>query len=102
MSDNYPSDYPRSRKEAIAALRTVRDEDIDFSDIPATTDEELKRFRRGGDYVREVGRRNLAALTRIMCGKGGSDSAAAEALIAHTPSSRPPEDVPAEYGNVSI
>ena len=48
MSGNYPSDYPRSRKEAIAALRTVRDEDIDFSDMPATTDEELKRFRRGG------------------------------------------------------
>ena len=74
-------------KDEIRRLQEMRDGDIDFSDIPETTDEDLKRFRRGRDIgldFREIGRHNLETLARMMCSEEGSDIAiaAAEALIA--------------------
>ena len=64
MSGNYPSDYPRSREEAIAALRTVRDEDIDFSEIPETTD--FSDWKPVGEKFKEAAQRNLAVLNEKM------------------------------------
>lgn len=98
-------------KDEIQRLQEMKDEDIDYSDIPKMTDAELKSFRRGRDIgldFREVGRRNLETLARIVCDEEkGSDIAvaAAEALIARTlPQShpQPQEDTPTEYGEVSI
>ena len=60
MSGNYPSDYPRSREEAIAALRTVRDEDIDFSEIPETTN--FLNWEPVGEKFKKAAERNLTAL----------------------------------------
>ena len=34
------------QKAELEALRNMRDEDIDFSDIPELTDEQLKQFKR--------------------------------------------------------
>ena len=64
MSDNYPSDYPRSRAKAIAALRTVRDEDIDFSEIPETTN--FSNWTPVGEKFKKAAERNLAALNERM------------------------------------
>ena len=98
-------------KDEIQRLQEMKDEDIDYSDIPKMTDAELKRFRRGRDIgldFREVGRRNLETLARIVCDKEkGSDLAiaATEALIARTlPRSQPQpqEDALTECGEVSI
>ena len=33
-------------KEQIKVLKEMRDEDIDYSDIPELTEEQLKKFRR--------------------------------------------------------
>ena len=60
MSDNYPSDYPRSRAKAIAALRTVRDEDIDFSEVPETTN--FSNWKPVGEKFKKAAERNLAVL----------------------------------------
>ena len=58
MSGNYPSDYPHSREEAIAALRTVRDEDIDFSEIPETTN--FSNWKPVGEkFKKEIGRAHV-------------------------------------------
>ncbi|MBQ7220132.1 MAG: hypothetical protein IJS28_04045 [Synergistaceae bacterium] len=38
MNVFYPDDYPKTREEAIQALRSVREEDIDYSDIPPLSD----------------------------------------------------------------
>ena len=64
MSGNYPSDYPRSRAEAIAALRMVRDEDIDFSEIPETTN--FSDWTPVGEKFKKAAERNLAALNERM------------------------------------
>lgn len=45
MSVVYPSDYPKTIHEAIEAARSVNEEDVDYSDIPEPTDEELEQFR---------------------------------------------------------
>ena len=34
----YPDDYPKTREEAIKALASIREEDIDYSDIPPLSD----------------------------------------------------------------
>lgn len=60
MSGNYPSDYPRSREEAIAALSTVRDEDIDFSEIPETTN--FSNWMPVGEKFKKAAERNLTVL----------------------------------------
>ena len=98
-------------KDEIQRLQEMKDEDIDYSDIPKMTDAELKRFRRGRDIgldFREVGRRNLETLARIVCDKEkGSDLAiaATEALIARAlprAHPQPQEDALAECGEVSV
>ena len=38
MSTIYPDDYPKTREEALKAIRDVKDEDIDYSDIPPLSD----------------------------------------------------------------
>ena len=38
MSTIYPDDYPKTREEALKAVRDVKDEDIDYSDIPPLSD----------------------------------------------------------------
>ena len=60
MSGNYPSDYPHSREEAIAALRTVRDEDIDFSEVPETTN--FSNWKPVGEKFKKAAERNLVVL----------------------------------------
>ena len=77
-------------KDEVQRLQEMTDEDIDYSDIPELTDEELKRFRRGRDIgldFHDVGRRNLETLARIVCDeeKGGDLAiAAVEALAARS------------------
>ncbi len=38
MSEVYPDDYPPTLEEELRALRSVREEDIDYSDIPPLSD----------------------------------------------------------------
>ena len=38
MSMVYPDDYPKTREEALKILASIRDEDIDYSDIPPLSD----------------------------------------------------------------
>lgn len=64
MSGIYPDDYPRSREKALAALRAVQDEDIDFSDIPEVTD--FSHWKPVGDRFRKAAERNLAVLNERM------------------------------------
>lgn len=66
MSVVYPDDYPKTRKEALRALASVRDEDIDYSDIPEQTDEELAMFRPVGDRFIKKAQRNLAYLNMLI------------------------------------
>ena len=37
MAWNYPEGYPQNREEAIALMMTIKEEDIDLSDIPEIT-----------------------------------------------------------------
>ena len=54
-------------KDEIKRLQEMKDEDIDYSDIPELTDEELKSFRPARDYLKDIARRNRAALARMIC-----------------------------------
>ncbi len=38
MSLEHPGEYPPTREEEFEALRAIRDEDIDYSDIPPLSD----------------------------------------------------------------
>ena len=58
MSVIYPYDYPLTDDEALEAAMEVRDEDIDFSDIPEATPEDLARAVPVGDMFKEIGRQN--------------------------------------------
>ena len=72
-------------KDESKRLQDMTDEDIDYSDIPELTDEELERFRPARDYLKDIARRNRAAMARIICDEEeGRDLAiaAAEALAA--------------------
>ena len=74
-------------KDEIRRLREMHDEDIDLSDIPELTDEELARARPAREYLKDIARRNRAVLARMICDEEeGSDIAvaAAEALVART------------------
>ncbi len=51
MSKNYPDDYPKTMFEALKAVQDIRDEDIDYSDIPPI----------GHKFI-EMARRNLARM----------------------------------------
>lgn len=66
MSVVYPDDYPKTRAEALRALASVREEDIDYSDIPELTDEELAQFKPVGDRYRKMAERNLAYLNMVI------------------------------------
>ena len=51
MKMEYPSDYPRTRRErmkALLALKDLRAEDIDCSDMPELTEENFARGTRVG------------------------------------------------------
>ena len=62
MSVVYPDDYPKTREEAIAALRSVREEDIDYSDIPPLSDNVI--ITPIGWKFAEVRRRNREIMER--------------------------------------
>ncbi len=69
MSVEYPSDYPRTRRErmkALLALKDLRDEDIDCSDMPELTEEDFARGTRVGDRFIKMGERNLAILNVLL------------------------------------
>lgn len=66
MSAVYPDDYPKTRSEALRALASVREEDIDYSDIPELTDEQLAQFRPVGDKFRKMAERNIIYLNKII------------------------------------
>ena len=66
MSVIYPDDYPKTDDEALEAAMQVRDEDIDFSDIPEATPEDLARAVPVGDMFKEMGRRNLAFINKLL------------------------------------
>ena len=57
MKMEYPSDYPKTREEALRAVMSVRDEDIDLSDMPET---DFSQATRVGDRFWKMGERNLA------------------------------------------
>ena len=62
MSAVYPDDYPKTREEALRALASVRDEDIDYSDIPLIGDNVIVT-PIGRKFI-EMGRRNLERMSR--------------------------------------
>ena len=65
MSVEFLGEYPRTRRErrkALLALKDLRDEDIDCSDMPELTEEDFARGTRVGDRFRKMGQRNLAIL----------------------------------------
>ena len=66
MSAVYPDDYPKTRSEVLRALASVREEDIDYSDIPELTDEQLAQFRPVGDKFRKMAERNIIYLNKII------------------------------------
>ena len=57
MKMEYPSDYPKTREEAVRAVLSIRDEDIDLSDMPET---DFSQAARVGDRFWKMGERNLA------------------------------------------
>ena len=57
MKMEYPSDYPKTREEAVRAVMSIRDEDIDLSDMPET---DFSQATRVGDRFWKMGERNLA------------------------------------------
>ena len=60
MSVIYPDDYPKTREEALKAVRDIRDEDIDYSDIPPIGDNVI--VTPIGWKFAEMRRRNLARM----------------------------------------
>ena len=57
MRLEYPGDYPKNREEAVIAALSIRDEDIDLSDMPET---DFSQAERVGDRFWKMGERNLA------------------------------------------
>ena len=58
------------------ALLAIRDEDIDYSDIPPLREEDLARATRVGDRFIKMGQKNLAILNAMLAER---ERAAAEA-----------------------
>ena len=50
---------PSLTKEQLAELQELKEREIDYSDIPKTTDEELKKFKPA--RLREKNRKNIAS-----------------------------------------
>lgn len=65
MAWDYPKGYPQNREEAVALMMTIREEDIDLSDIPEITIPEGAIIQRAGDKFRKVGERNLAQINKM-------------------------------------
>ena len=59
---NDENNYPPSREEALLAAMSVREEEIDCSDIPEISDN--AEVRPAAKRFRETARRNLAVLNR--------------------------------------
>ena len=57
MSAVYPDDYPKTMFDALNALASIRDEDIDYSDIPPLSDNVVVT-PIGWKFI-EMGKRNL-------------------------------------------
>ena len=66
MNVVYPDDYPKTLGDAIRAAKSVKEEDIDYSDIPKLTDEQLAQFRPVGDRFRKMAERNMIYLNKII------------------------------------
>ena len=60
MSKDYPDDYPKTMFEALKAVQDIRDEDIDYSDIPPIGDNVI--VTPIGHKFIEMARRNLARM----------------------------------------
>ena len=60
MSRDYPDDYPKTMFEALKAMQDIRDEDIDYSDIPPIGDNVI--VTPIGHKFIEMARRNLARM----------------------------------------
>lgn len=50
---------PPLTKEQLAELKALKDREIDYSDIPKTTEEELKKFRPA--RLREKNKKTIAS-----------------------------------------
>ena len=55
--NNFPDYPPGSREERMRILMSIRDEDIDLSDMPET---DFSQAERVGDRFWKMGERNLA------------------------------------------
>ncbi len=66
MNKVYADDYPRTLGEAIQAAKSVKDEDIDYSDIPELTDEELAQFQPVGDRFRKMAQKNMEFINSLL------------------------------------
>ncbi|MBQ3695119.1 MAG: hypothetical protein IJR43_10435 [Synergistaceae bacterium] len=66
MAWNYPKGYPQDREEAIELMKTIREEDIDCSDIPEITIPKGMPVPRLGDKFRDMQRRNLEVLNKLL------------------------------------
>ena len=62
MSVIYPDDYPPTLEEELRALASIRDEDIDYSDIPPLSDNVI--ITPIGWKFPEVRRRNREIMER--------------------------------------
>ena len=66
MSKVCTDDYPQTIGEAIQAAKSVRDEDIDYSDIPELTDDELAQFKPVGDRFRKMAQKNMKFINELL------------------------------------
>ena len=62
----YQKEYPKTREEAIERAMSVSEEDIDYSDIPPLELREGVRVVPVGNKFREMAKRNLAALNKLL------------------------------------
>ena len=62
MKKDYSDDFPKTRQEAVQAAASIRDEDIDYSDIPELSNSAI--VRPVGDRFRKMAGHNLMVLNR--------------------------------------
>ncbi|MBQ8692808.1 MAG: hypothetical protein IJ576_04460 [Synergistaceae bacterium] len=63
---DYVNDYLPTREERMKILMDIKDEDIDYSDIPPVSDEALAHATRVGDKFIKMGKRNMAILNELL------------------------------------
>ena len=66
MKMEFPAEPPISKEERMKILMSIRDEDIDCSDMPELTEEDFARGTRVGDRFIKRGQRNLAILNVLL------------------------------------